>query len=415
MARILLASFGSLGDLHPYIAIGVELQRRGHAATLATSEAHRDRVEAESLSFHPVRPNVDLNDRELLSYVMDARRGSERVVRYLAEAARESYEDTLDAAREADLIVTHPVTFGAVVAAQKLAISWISTVLAPLSLISAYDPPVSPNAPLTHPLLALWPPLAKWVWQLARKQTLSWVSPVQALRRELGMAPAEHPLFEGSHSPAAVLALFSRCLAAPQPDWPPNTVVTGFPFYDHGEMDEELLRFLRAGPPPVLFTLGSSAVGAAGSFYVDSLAAVTRLGCRAVFLTGTHPQGLPPKLPEGVVTLPYASHGAIFPRSAAIVHQGGIGTTAQAMRSGRPQLVVPFAHDQFDNAARVRRLGAAQVVHRSAYTAGRAARVLGTLLQRRSYEQAAAAIGELVRRERGAECAADEIERRLRS
>jgi len=413
VARILLASFGSLGDLHPYIAIGTELKRRGHTVTIATCAAHRTRVEAEGLAFHPVRPDADLNDQKLLAYVMDARHGSERVVRYLADVVRESYEDTVGAAQHADLIVTHPVTFAAVVAAEKLGLPWISTVLAPLSFISAYDPPVPSHAPWMHSLLALSPAIAKWLWNLARKQTLPWVGPVLELRREVGLPPGKHPLFEGSHSPAQVLALFSRCLGPAQPDWPPRTVATGFPFYDHGELSAELQEFLGAGPPPVIFTLGSSAVGAAGAFYVESLAAVTKLGCRAIFLTGAHAQGLPAKLPAGIMAVPYASHGAVFPHAAVIVHQGGIGTTAQAMRSGRPQLVVPFAHDQFDNGARVQRLGIAEVVPRSRYSTVRAARALAKLLQRSSYAPAAAKIGEEVRRERGSETAADLIERTL--
>jgi len=190
-------------------------------------------------------------------------------------------------------------------------------------------------------------------------------------------------------------------------------LVTGFPFYDRGELAPELQRFLAEGPAPVVFTLGSSAVGAAGAFYLQSLAAVERLGCRAVFLTGSHPQGLPEVLPPVVIALSYAPHGAIFPRAAAIVHQGGIGTTAQAMRSGRPMVVVPFGHDQFDNAARVERLGAAEVLYRSRYDARRVADVLQQMLKRPSYARAAAELGEKVRAEDGAGAAADAIEARL--
>ena len=252
------------------------------------------------------------------------------------------------------------------------------------------------------------------IWQLAKYDTRRWIKPVLALRRELGLPDRGHPLFEGSHSPQLVLALFSRSLAEPQPDWPPNTVVTGFPFFDrHHEqtqMAPALHRFLSEGPAPVVFTLGSSAVGAAGDFYRDSLQAIAKMEVRALLLTGPHPQGLPETLPARVMAVPYAAHSDVFPRASAIVHQGGIGTTAQAMRSGRPELVVPFAHDQFDNGERVRRLGVAEVLYRSRYnalTAEAALRRLG------NHDNAAGRLAESVRAERGVEHAADAIERTL--
>jgi len=413
VARILITTFGSYGDLHPYLAIGTELQARGHRVTIATSAVYRARVEAEGIAFHAVRPDVDLDDRALLAYAMDARRGSERVIGFVASQVRESYQDTLDAARETDAILTHPVTFGSVLAAEKLALPWISTVLAPISFLSSHDPPVSPQAPWLHGIARLGPGFVKWLLDLGRRQTLGWVRPVLEMRKELGLEAGRNPIFEGSYSPALVLALFSAQLAAPQPDWPPNTLVTGFPFYDRGELPPEVERFLEAGPAPVVFTLGSSAVSAAGSFYVESLAAVNRLGCRAVFLTGSHPQGLPEKLPAHVIAAPYVPHGAVFPRAAAIVHQGGIGTTAQAMRSGCPSLVVPFGHDQFDNAARLRRRGAAEIVYRRRYRSQRVAGMLGRLLEERPYRQAAAELSRQVSAEDGTRAAADAIENEL--
>ena len=254
------------------------------------------------------------------------------------------------------------------------------------------------------------------LWRIGKGKVLKWVQDIVDLRHELGLPDTGNPLFEGSHSQRLVLALFSRYLAQPQPDWPPNTVVTGFPFFDrHHEqtqMAPELDRFLADGPVPVVFTLGSSAVAAAGDFYRESLKAVERMGVRAVFLIGQHAQGLPEKLPPGVMTASYVPHSEIFPRAAAIVHQGGIGTTAQAMRSGRPMLVVPFAHDQFDNGERVRRLGAAQVVYRSRYNAATAEKALQRLP---SCEGAAAELGAKVREEQGTANAADAIERSLRT
>jgi UDP:flavonoid glycosyltransferase YjiC (YdhE family) len=162
-----------------------------------------------------------------------------------------------------------------------------------------------------------------------------------------------------------------------------------------------------------VFTLGTSAVATAEDFFRESLDAVRRIGARAVFLAGSHPQGLPDKLPAGVMAVTYAPHSEVFPRAAAIVHHGGAGTTAQAMRAGRPMLAVPFAHDQFDNAARVRRLGIGEVLRRGRYNGRRAASRLERLLRRPSYAEAAATVGERVRNEDGAGAAADAIEKLL--
>jgi rhamnosyltransferase subunit B len=157
------------------------------------------------------------------------------------------------------------------------------------------------------------------------------------------------------------------------PTWPPHTQVTGFVLYQgRRRLPPEVARFLEAGPAPLVFTLGSSAVSAAGPFYQESVEAVRRLGHRAVLLVGTDPQNHPPEpLPAGVLAVPYAPHGDLFPRALAIIHQGGIGTTGQTLRAGRPMLVVPYAFDQPDNAVRVMNLGVARTLLPKHYAAMR--------------------------------------------
>ena len=137
---------------------------------------------------------------------------------------------------------------------------------------------------------------------------------------------------------------------------------------------------------------------------------MNRLRVRAVFLTGPHPQGLEEFISSNVFVWPAAPHAQLFPRASAIVHQGGVGTTAQAMRAGRPMLVVPFAHDQFDNAERVRRLGVAKVVPRSRYSARTAEAMLKILLENHSYEQAAINVSNIVGAEHGSAVAAQAID-----
>jgi UDP:flavonoid glycosyltransferase YjiC (YdhE family) len=179
-------------------------------------------------------------------------------------------------------------------------------------------------------------------------------------------------------------------------------------------LSPELSRFLDAGPPPVVFTLGSSAVMDAGRFFEESLDAARAVGRRAVLLVGRDPRNrsLTP-LPDSAIAVEYAPYSAVLPRAAAVVHQGGVGTTAQALRAGRPMLVVPWSHDQPDNAERVRRLGVGLTVSRARYRAATAAAALRRLLGEPPFGERAAEIGRLVRAEDGAADACDALERSL--
>ena len=149
--RIVIASLGSYGDVNPYIGLALGLQQRGHRVTIATSPFYRPAVEQEGIAFRAVRPDVDPNDRQILRRAMNARTGTEFIIRELiVRHLRESYEDLDDACQEADLLVTHPITFAGPIVAAARNLKWVSTVLAPMSLFSAHDLPVFPNAPWIH-------------------------------------------------------------------------------------------------------------------------------------------------------------------------------------------------------------------------------------------------------------------------
>jgi len=422
--RIVLSTYGSFGDIHPYIAVALELQRRGHRPVIATSEIYREKVEANRVDFRAVRPDMPSPDQseeiaKVVEDVMDPKRGPEAVGNLIIPHLRDIYAD-LDAATDgADLLLTHPLPFAGTMVAQKKNLPWISSVLAPASFLSVYDPIVPPQWPWLYHLMRLSPWVGRGVMALATIKLDQMSKPVYDLRLELGLPRGEQPLIKGQHSPTKVLALFSKVMAEPQPDWPANTVITGFPFYDRrdyfGETQvaSELLEFLDAGPPPIIFTLGSSAIWVARNFYLDSIVAAQRLGRRALLLIGG-PRNLPAgPLPEGVAAFEYAPYSAVLPRACAIVHQGGVGTTGQGLRSGKPVLVVPHAHDQFDNGNRVARLGCGRFLPRPRYNAETATNELRTLLDTPSYSEAAVRVAEIVRAEQGAVVAVDEIERVL--
>src|SRR5262245_46612414 len=419
--RIVLTTFGSLGDLHPYVAIALELQRRGHEAVIATSGRYRAKVEALGIAFRAVRPDVEdtLIDADLMRRVMDPRTGSEVVIRDLMMPhLRASYDDLAAACDGVDLLVGHVLTFAAQLLSENTGVRWASSVLQPIALSSVYDPPVIPAAQFLRHLHFLGPVFHRPLLALARRVSAPWIEPWHRLRAELGLPPtADNPIFEG-HSPLLVLALFSPRFAPPPRDWPKQTVVTGFPFFDQdgdAGLATDLARFLDDGEPPIVFTLGSSAVMDAGDFFEVGAEAAHRLGRRGVLLVGRDAPPRASPLPPGVAAFAYAPYSQVFPRAAAIVHQGGVGTTGQAMRAGRPMLVMPYGHDQPDNAERVRRLGISRTVARAAFTAERVARELERVLGDPSYAARAAEVGRIVSAEDGARSAADAIERVLAS
>jgi rhamnosyltransferase subunit B len=416
MSRIVIVAYGSLGDLHPVIALARGLKERGHESVIASSEPYRAKVTALGLPFHAIRPDLSLSDEALVRRVMDGTKGSEYLMRELVyPAVRGMYEDLLPLATNADLTLAGELACALPLIAQKHHARWAYFALSPISFLPVHDPSVLPGPPLLHFVQSLGPAANRFIHFLAKRVSHSWWQPVRELRRELGLPDGESPLFQGKYSPTLNLALFSKTLQRPQPDWPLRTEQTGFLFHDDDNaaapLPPEVERFLNAGPPPIVFTLGSAAVHLARDFYRQSAAAAQSLGCRALLLIGKNPA--PANRPDSILAWPYLPYSRVFPRSAAVVHQGGVGTTAQTMRAGRPMLVVPFAHDQFDNAARITRLQIGNTLSRESYNADTAARALGQLLTRPQSAANASAIGEQIRAERGLDATCDAIERAI--
>lgn len=397
------------------MALATELQSRGHHPVIATSELYREKMQLAGFDFVPLRPNIpppQEQDAETMEKVMNPKSGSSFLLNeMLMPFVRDGYEDLLQAVKGADLLLTHPITFAGPLVAQKTGIPWVSSVLAPCSFMSAYDPPVPPFWQWMRHIELLGPRFVGAFFKQVKKYYNN--KTYDQFRVELGLPDRGSPVFEGQHSPTLVLAMFSKLFAQPQPDWPSSARVTGFAFYDGRnelEMPPELSGFLDEGTPPIVFTLGSSAVWVAHDFYRESIAAAKLLERRAVLLIGDERNRFAEPLPPEVIAVGYAPFEALLPRAAAMVHHGGVGTTSQGLRAGVPTLIVPFAFDQPDNAAHAERLGTSRTLLRGKYLAARVARELRALLTDPTYEQKARAVGRQLREENGAAVACDLIE-----
>ncbi len=419
--RIVLTPWGSWGDLHPFLALAIELKRRGHDPVIATCAVYREKVEGEGIAFAPLRPDVGAlqNRPDVVRRIFHPLRGSEYIIReMLMPSLRESFEDVMAAAEGADLLISHSVTFATPLVAEMRKLPWLSVVLQPSVMFSELDPPRLPQLRI---LKGRGPVFKKLFFAVMRFVTRQWFRTYNRLRRQLGLPPAKkHPLFEGQFSPHGTIALFSKLFGQPQPDWPPRSAVVGFPFYDRFDavshaLSPELVRFLDEGTEPIVFTLGSSAVFDPGTFFEISADAARRVGRRAVLLAGPEfANRLGLKSDDRMLICAYEPHSLLFPRAAAIVHQGGIGTTAQALLSGRPMLVVAFSHDQPDNGARIEEMGVGLTMSRDRYSISTAVPALETLLKDDKMRRKAGQTRHLIRLERAVEEACDVIGATLR-
>ena len=352
--------------------------------------------------------------------IYDVNKGTETGLRqFLFPVLRQTYDDLLDAATKperADLLLLGELNYAGPLVAEVTKIPWASYVLAPLSFFSAFDPPVLPPYPKLAKADKAVPGFGRVIRRLARFVTRKWPQPIYELRRELGLPEGANPIFDAKYSPNLVLALFSRVLGVEQRDWPQNTLITGFCFYDadggNAALPPRLEEFLSAGEPPVVFTLGSAAVLAAGQFYEHSARAAMLLGVRAVLLIGADPRNRPQSaLPDSICVAEYAPYSALFPRAALVVHQGGVGTTAQCLRAGKPMLIMPYSHDQPDNARRMRRLKVAQSIQKGSYTPARVARKLKAMLADPRFARQAQSVAQQLEHEDGVGTACDALEK----
>ena len=377
----ILASMGTDGDVLPYVGLGAALRAGGHRVTLLASEHYSPLAARERLDFDPLFTRDEheelLSNPDFWHPLKGGAIGARWGVRFFAR----QYAQFERLARQPDtILVTNPALLMARVVHDKLGTPIATMLLQPWMIASNTRPPVMPGG-LTLPRWA--PRLAKRLyWRgLDAFGDFLMARELNALRTSIDLPPVRRVLGQWWMSPQLILAMFPPWFGDPQPDWPDHVRMTGFPLYDgadHEGLPASVEAFLRSGDPPVAFTFGTGMMHAQ-KLYHQCIEACRTLGVRGVFVT-KYPQQLPDPLPPFAMHVRFAPFRELFPRCAAVVHHGGVGTLSAALAAGVPQVVLPISWDQKDNAIRVRQLGAGDWVRPSRRNAAKIAKALAGVL-----------------------------------
>jgi len=387
--QAIVIGLGSSGDVHPMVGLSLALRDRGWKTVLVAPVVFESLARRLDLDFAGLGTEEEFRDALDDPDIWHPLRGFSTIARILfIPMVRRIYGVIEQHMERGETVVIAPVTaLGARIAEEKLKVPLVTVHLQPALLRSVHQPPCFGFPDIIGHLPKF---LRGGYLRLADR---AFIDPVLApetnsFRNELGLPPVRRLLHEWAHSPRLVIGLFPEWFSPPQPDWPPQVELTGFPLYDEsdsGDVPPGLGEFIDGGDPPVVFTAGTGMVQAEEFFRVG--AEICRMsGRRGIFLT-RFPRQLPTKLPDSIRTFEYVPFSMVLPLASAIVHHGGIGTTAQALAAGIPQLVVPFAHDQPDNAVRIRRLGVGDYIQPGSFQAVPASERLSALLTSASVKE----------------------------
>ncbi len=376
--HFLLVSMGTYGDVFPFVGLGAELRRRGRWVTFVANEEYGPVAERFGFEFVSLLSNEEtlelLGHPDIWHPVKSAILGA----RWMKGRVAREYELLKPFIEPDTVIVSYPPMFGARMLHETVGVPLISVVPMPWVIPSGHNPPdlmATPNLPAWAPTI-----VKRGYWRTIEAASDFMIGRhINRVRRGLGLKKVRQ-VARWAFSSQMTVGLFPDWYATPQPDWPANLKTAGFSDFDGGDdagLPAGLVDFLEAGEPPVAFTFGTGMRHGERMFRMAA-DVCELLGIRGILLSRFKGQ-VPATLPEGVMRCEYASFRELFPRCAAAVHHGGLGTTAQALAAGTPQLILPFAWDQRDNGLRVKRLGASDWLP-SKSSADRVARALRPLM-----------------------------------
>lgn len=422
--RVLLITWGSRGDIQPFVALGETLRTAGHDVVLCASASAKSLAESRAITFAPLYDVVgdflrDPDVREALETNLRGLRGTlltAKIMRVFRPAAARMHDDMARAATEhgADIVVHQPGAPGREIA-EKLGVPAVPVCLSPIWVpTTAFPNPLLPYATpkALNRLTYLWTRL--WFWGFNgslgrwRAQTLALSSPRR--RRD--------PLRRPDGSPATVLQAFSRHLLPASSSYPSRVHTTGYwylPAPSEWTPPSDLVEFVESDAPPLYIGFGSSLGTEPAEAGRIVAAAVRRTGVRAVI--GIASGGIRIDSPGSeVFCLDEAPFDWLFPRMAGVVHHGGAGTTGLALVAGRPQLICPQSPNQSFSARRLPACGvAAPSIYQRDLTVDRLATAIAQLTSDQRLARQAEELAHRVRAEAGATAATRILEQEARS
>jgi sterol 3beta-glucosyltransferase len=412
--HITILAYGSRGDVQPYVALGLELRRAGHEVRLAAPGPFEAFVANHGLEFAPLPGDPPQLARELVKAGWNGPRIARAIAEYILPLVVQAQADVSRACRGADAIIhSFLMTMSGHEAALELDVPEISALIFPVfTRTAAFPNMMFPELPLggiynrlTHDFFT------RSFWQGGRL-VYGWVRRKHPHLPPLSMWPFSAS--EGQQPP--VLYGFSPHVIPRPDDWGDNVHVTGYWFLDVApgwQAPDELLDFLEAGPPPVYVGFGSMIADEMRKLTGIALDALAQTGQRGLLLAGWGGLG-GEDLPGHVFKIDFAPFDWLFPRMAAIVHHGGAGTTAAALRAGVPAIVVPFTSDQPFWGRRVYRLGVGpKPIPRKKLTAAKLAAAIRSATGDQAMRRRAVELGRRIRAEDGVARAVEVVERYL--
>ncbi len=351
--RILFVPFGSEGDVNPLLWLAEGLAARGHEPAFLITPHFGRLVEQRGFPWTPIGTDADF-----VRFARDPRlwhraQGTRMVLQGMLETLPAYRDAFLRAGCDFDLVVLSSMALGASAVAEAARLPRLVLHMQPAIFRSVYKCPVFMEE------LAWLTRSPRWVkrfffglsdvliWQVARK-------PLNVFRRGMDLPPIRNFYAEAFYGSEGVGALFPDWFAPPQPDWPPKVRQFGFPLsICPRPLPESIAGYFNSGDPPVIWTHGSANFDIQ-HFQSRALAVSGELKLRCLLVSLDPPEG---PLPAGAFHISHARFEDLFPRCRAVVHHGGIGTTARCIAAGAPQLIIPRSHDQPDNANRITKLG----------------------------------------------------------
>ncbi len=402
----LLIALGSHGDVHPFIGIGRALAARGHTVRVAANEAFGQTVERAGLGFVRLGTLDEYKQMMKNPDVWHQMKGPKAIMEFVGRSLRTVYETVRANASDDTILIGSSLAMGALCASEAHGYRMATVHLAPLCIRSSVTMPILPGG-MNMNLLPRF--MREGFWKGADKWFIDpMVAPVlNTFREELRLPPVVR-FQQWWHAKMLTIGLWPHWFFPRQGDYPEQVRLGGFVQYDesdHISLDPDLVTWLKAGDKPIAFTPGSAMLFGE-SFFQAAADACVRLNRRGLLLT-RHAEQIPKNLPDTVRHVSFAPFGQLLPYCGALVHHGGIGTTAQGLQAGLPMLVMPMSHDQFDNAAICKRLGVADWLSRRKFTARRVANKLDRLLRSPDVAASCARVADLASRDRAADAVCD--------